>query len=112
MLRQHRAVNLQQFFVLSHTLTGTPHGAIVRYSDRLVVKLEDVHPFGFFTSILSALGEDPLSSLSRIQELLNEWRALFGVSVIIFQLHSQATAYQHINIPDMAQPWINLGKQP
>ena len=70
MQRQKIAELLQQFFVLSVTVKKE---LLYRKDNTLVINLQDVSPFCLFTSILNSLGQDPVSSLSKIQELIDEF---------------------------------------
>jgi len=109
MERHQRANMLQQFFVI---LKGVNQSGAVHYQgSTLVVNLDEVRPYNLFCSILNALGEDPLPPLSQIQKLLDEFREVFRVADIIFQVQEHTDIYKQVPIEDDKQPWITFGGQ-
>ncbi len=97
MLKYQKAQALQQFLVLA---LATHPELVSRQGDRLIVKLGDVNPYTLFMSVLGSLGDDPLGSFKRFQELINNGRRLFGVPTIIFQI-SASHNLQKVDISEM-----------
>jgi hypothetical protein len=107
--RQKTAEGLQQLLVLTTSLN---EAAISRRGSNLHLEFGEVSPYLLFTSILNSLGEDPLSPLLKIQDMINAWKRLFHVSVITISVNAKKVNYRKIPIPSLIQSWLDLGQKP
>lgn len=101
---------LSQFFMLSATISPCH---VYRQDGNLHVEMGEITPYALFTSILNALGKDPLSSLKRLEELIDNCRQLYEATAIVFHLDLRREQYVEVEIAHLLEEsWLSLGHTP
>ncbi len=89
------------------------NSVFIRNGRVLHIALNETTPYALFTSIMSALGENPITPIEDIQKVIDEWCKLLNVQELVVHLFPQQPEYKDIEtFGKVKKSWVELDSNP